>query len=316
MSLLEMNGNLGQINGGLGFSVSYPESRTTVTRSKRSSSVVSVDNNEDISDFLRKTANRIRFQRNLPPSRIEISSFLPVHQGFGSFTSTALAVVEGLLVQSGQAFTTNEIISLSRRGGTSGVGINSYFHGGLTVDIGHPVSENKKKDDLFVPSSFSWNRGPAIPLVQMSFPKWPLLLILPRTRPLSEVEERNFFRKICPLSVHEVADTIRLCFFGIVPAVKTRDYVKFCKIVRLLRETAWKRAEINLYRNKVTTIIQRAEQLGADAASMSSLGPLIYCFAKPNRLVGISERLEREFDITMACITEPRNRGRNITVEE
>jgi beta-ribofuranosylaminobenzene 5'-phosphate synthase len=313
MTLLDMNGNLGNINGGLGFAVDFPHNLIHVRSARENRISWSNQAEKSFKAYLSQTATRVRALRHLGPSEIRVSESLPSHEGFGSFTSASLAVVEGLLAQTGLPHTRNDVISISRRGGTSGVGISSYFEGKMAVDLGHRVSD-KRSSAQFLPSSYAWRRGPAMELVSIRVPRWPMLLVVPNTNALTEEQEKKFFRGVCPLPARDVASAVRLCFFGILPAVMTADYPRFCRMVRELRDTMWKNKEIALYQDKVVSIIQRAEEIGADAASMSSLGPLVYCFTRRSKLSRLRQRLEKEFDLSFAAIAYPRNKGRDMIV--
>jgi len=312
ISLLEMNGGLGRVNGGLGFGIGSPVNRIRIRSARRSNIICNLKMDVEAIEYVRSIVNRVTNTKGLPECEVEVLQALPSHQGLGCFTSMGLAVVEGIFVHNGVKYTNDEVVALAHRGGTSGVGISTYFEGRLAVDLGH---ETKLGDvENFTPSSFAWKRGRALALSSIPMPLWPVLLLVPRTRRISENEEKAFFRKVCPLPVDEVARTIRVCFFGILPTVMTQNYSRFCEMLKLLRNTFWKRSEIALYSRDTLDIMERAEEFGADAASMSSMGPLVYCFARKSRRKAIMDRLKKEFDLSMTGIAYPRNRGRYVRI--
>ena len=310
MSLLDLNGELGRINGGLGFAVDYPYNTIRI-RHAGSDSINGLSATEDVVAYAHSTIARARKLRPIRPCEVDFLSVLPTHRGFGSFTSIGLALVEGLLNLNRVGHTREDLVRIARRGGTSGVGINSYFTGKLIVDLGHEcLSKPKKK--AFVPSSFAWKRGPALALVSLQMPRWPMLLLVPKVKRVSEDEELEFFADVCPLPADEVSRTVRLCFFGILPSVIEHDYKQFCRCVRKLREMLWKRSEIGLYDDQVSSIISFAEKVGGDAASMSSLGPLVYCFVRRNRISRLKRKLLSEFQFELLEVAYPRNMGRKV----
>jgi beta-ribofuranosylaminobenzene 5'-phosphate synthase len=66
----------------------------------------------------------------------------------GSKTALLLSMIEALSLLAGCDLSPSKLVELSGRGGTSGVGVSSYFSGGMIFDLGRP------NDNLpFVPSS-------------------------------------------------------------------------------------------------------------------------------------------------------------------
>lgn len=310
MSLLDLNGDLGRVNGGLGFAVDSAFNMIRI-RNVESDSIICQSDTEEVSAYARSTIARARRLRHIPPCEVNFLRILPIHRGFGSFTSIGLALVEGLFTLNKIDYVRDDIVRIARRGGTSGVGINSYFTGKLTVDLGHPCP-SKPRQTAFLPSSFAWRRGPALALLNVKMPRWPMLILVPKVKRIEEKEERQFFANVCPLPADEVSRTIRLCFFGILPSVIENNYGQFCRCVRKLREMLWKRSEIGLYDGRVSDIISFAEGVGADAASMSSLGPLVYCFVRRKRISLVRRKILKEFQVGLARIAYPRNQGRDI----
>jgi beta-ribofuranosylaminobenzene 5'-phosphate synthase len=97
--------------------------------------------------------------RNFIQSRLQIAGLTnvaltilespPTHVGLGSKTSVSLACIEAACLTLGRQPTPIELISMTGRGGTSGIGINTYFSGGVIADDGHRMETGAK----FYPSS-------------------------------------------------------------------------------------------------------------------------------------------------------------------
>ena len=316
MSLFEMNGGLRRINGGIGFSIASPQNEISINSSEdrpHLENCKNLDISRDKVEYIKTVIANVCDNYPLRSCVIKLEKSLPSHHGFGSFTSLGMAVAEGLLSFNNIKYVEGDVIKLAKRGGTSGVGINTYFDGSLVVDLGHNI--RKKPKSAFAPSSFASDRNPALKLISTRFPEWPILLVMPKTKVLSEYEEHKFFKANLPISEEKAAECIRIAFFGILPSIMTEDYGGFCRSLRLLRRTKWKANEIGLYGQTVDEIIQRSEVLGAKAASMSSLGPLVYCFGDLKKLVLVEKNLLKEFDLKFTVKTTPRNQGRELIVE-
>ncbi|WP_369510459.1 GHMP family kinase ATP-binding protein, partial [Escherichia coli] len=67
---------------------------------------------------------------------VTITGNLATHVGMGSGTGIRLACIEALLALNEVSLPQEELVRLSERGGTSGIGIKTYFDGGLVLDLG------------------------------------------------------------------------------------------------------------------------------------------------------------------------------------
>ena len=122
---------------------------------------------------------------------VEVSTVMPQHVGLGS--KTALLLATGLVCNSaaGNPLPRRDLISMSGRGGASGVGINTAFVGGLVVDGGHRAD----RDTGFVPSSAVKPKTVPPSLVRLMFPaEWRIHLFLPNGRSYFGDEEGDYIR--------------------------------------------------------------------------------------------------------------------------
>src|SRR5207245_5867146 len=114
-------------------------------------------------------------QYQLTPVQLRIESCAPQHVGFGTKTSLVLASLTAAAELSGIQLEPHALQLASRRGGTSGVGVNGYFCGGLVADGGH-----KKGAPLLPSSAQAPSEIPPI-LARIAFPdEWRIGLLLPR----------------------------------------------------------------------------------------------------------------------------------------
>jgi beta-ribofuranosylaminobenzene 5'-phosphate synthase len=307
LGLISMHEGGPRKNGGVGFSIENPTAIVDVRssgqltiRDERPKPLGQVELNELIRDV-----EIVLTDNELDPAAITIAGPIQTHMGMGSGTAMRLAILEALFTLHGFSRSESELVEQSRRGGTSGVGVTSYFSGGMILDLG------RASDGLVSTPSSQSNRRlvPAITLATLEMPNWPLCVCIPtNVRGKTQQEEIDFFDRVLPLSIES---SYRSCYdavFGIYASVKDRDYESFCRAVISMQTTAWKALEWNEYGDALQLLKRNLENFGVDCVGMSSLGPSLFCFASPkilNRLVEMQSSLNCEI-----IQTRPNNAGR------
>ena len=307
LGLISMHAGGPRMNGGVGFAIEKPTANVLVrldeqltVRDRRPVSLVQLELDE-----LMRDVEIVRLENGLAPATITISGPIQSHVGMGSGTAIRLAILEGLFALNGRSPGNGALVAYSKRGGTSGVGVTSYFDGGMILDLGRSADGT-----LPVPSSQS-NRPivSATTLPKLTMPDWPLCICIPRhIRAKSQQEEVEFFRRVLPLAVEDSHRTCYTAVFGIYAAVKDQDYQAFCRAVNSIQTTAWKALEWDEYGGALRDLKQEIERLGVDCVGMSSLGPSLFCFAKPEILDRLVEaRMSLNCEVYK---THPNNSGR------
>jgi beta-ribofuranosylaminobenzene 5'-phosphate synthase len=138
IGLISMHLNGPRKNGGIGFAIESPNAVVGVAPSSRvvvrDERLVRLDSSE--LDLLTQSVDQIVRENRLVPAEIIISGSIQTHVGMGSKTAIQLSIVEALCVLSGHPLSRSRLIKMSGRGGTSGVGVSSYFSGGMILDLG------------------------------------------------------------------------------------------------------------------------------------------------------------------------------------
>lgn len=202
---------------------------------------------------------------------LNITSHFPAHSGFGSHTALALGVIEAAGILSQTNWTEHHIIDISKRGGTSGVGIQTYFRGGVAYDFGTPEVPSK-----FLPSSSSSPKAKPVFGPRVEFPPhWEILLALPDGRNVFGDEELNFFAAHTPLGEVEALRTIASIHHGVIPAITSANLETLAAALRLLHLTGFKALELRNQSQSVRDFYS-ALVMREIACGMSSFGPLLY----------------------------------------
>jgi beta-ribofuranosylaminobenzene 5'-phosphate synthase len=215
------------------------------------------------------------------------------HVGLGTKTALILATLQAATRVSGPELPMSVLQLLSGRGGASGVGINTFFTGGLVLDSGH---RQGSVPDLFPSSARTPSEIPPVTARLPVPPTWRFRLFLPLGRRVSGWEEKDFFESAIPVARAEVLETIALLFNGLAPAIATEDLGALASCLSALHQTGFKKRELEAQTEEVRALLAEASALGP--AGLSSLGPLVYAVYAdgevPDGLDRMAERFEAE----------------------
>lgn len=310
ITLIGMNRTGYRINGGVGFSLSEPSMKIKAVISKTISLIdlrdfpFSPKELRRIKEVISMEKKRLKFSHNV---NIEISGAMPTHFGFGSSTATRLACLEALHILNGNKPKKNQLITASGRGGTSGIGVNTYFEGGFVVDLGR-----KAKNYFYLPSQLTEKRSEMPLLMQrLDMPNWDIGVCIPnKIQEKSEKEEVEFFKKTCPISPANVNKILYNVIYGLYAAVREHSKYTFCLAIREIQKCEWKQAERRQYGNSLLKVEQQLYSCGAHAVGMSSLGPSIFFLA--DNINSVIEKIKIENVNCRIFIARPSNKGRII----
>jgi beta-ribofuranosylaminobenzene 5'-phosphate synthase len=296
-------------NGGVGFSIDgYDHCFEYVPHSAVDlSSLGDLDFSQSEID---RATNRCNFainQYSLPRAvRLTASSGPSTHIGLGTGTAATLASLEALFAINERSVSPIELITLSGRGGTSGVGVNTYFDGGFVFDIGRTYDRAPfaSSDDIKTVSETP------LCLISLAMPTWSIGLIWPTgALKVAPKTERALFASL-PLSEHEVFEACYHSVFGSTAAVASANYQAFCRSVNAIQTCTWKRREIDAHGGVVASTIDELMRLGCDAVGMSSVGPLVYFFF--HDMSRIQESVLKRFPDSQLAFLSTGSQGRRL----
>lgn len=282
ITLIGMNREGYRINGGIGFSMAFP---TLNLRFEPAGEICVLDMrsqgfSKDEIVRLNNHLNKVMKDEHLAEGFrcIIEESLINSHYGFGTSTMVYLSCIEALLIINKREYTNNDVVNLSGRGGTSGIGISTYFKGGFVFDTG--VTNNAVRD--LAPSSCFKGGDYRKPLIfkNISLPGWEMGICIPLIQNKTEDEEKAFFDKNCPIGQEAVENILYESVYGISSSLLENDFNTFCKSVDSIQETKWKSLERDLYGDELKMIESVIKKAGAKCVGMSSLGPLLYFFGE------------------------------------
>jgi beta-ribofuranosylaminobenzene 5'-phosphate synthase len=280
VTLIDMNGSGGRRDGSVGFVVDEPRLVLAFRHCDRPA--VIGDDDGSVAREVRRVGALVGLTS---PVAVEVRSTIPRHVGLGSGTQLRMAVAAGLAHLAGEAPEPERLTALSGRGGTSGIGVHGFFHGGFLVDAGHRVTDK----DAFLPSRFAVGVEPPKLLFAHRPPRdWRILLVLPDgPHGLSGASERDFMAGNTPVDRGETHTAGHLVLMGLMAAVAEQDLPGFGAALTALQDTAWKarhwrRAELRDWRPALDVLVSA----GVAGAGLSSTGPLLYGVYDGSRLNG------------------------------
>jgi beta-ribofuranosylaminobenzene 5'-phosphate synthase len=277
IDLIDMCGQLGRINGGVGFAVTEPACRLRISAASHLQ-ILGVD--EERRQYVERQIEYAAQQLRIPDSnfRVEVLHSTPRHVGLGSGTQWQLALLALLGGFFGNDRAIADAATLSTRGRTSGIGVHAFRGGGFIVDGGRCIDNLQP---AFEPSS-SAAPGRLPPLLfHSAFPgAWGVVLFVPQGYAgLSGDEERAFMRRNTPLPKAEVAAVCHSLLMEMMPALLEEDLDTFCQSVSRLQSTGWKArhwARPDLV--GLGEIASCLERLGVKGVGLSSTGPTLFGF--------------------------------------
>jgi len=288
LGLLSMHRESPRLNGGIGFAINGPaaqietsEAGTLTVRDERSCPMEAAELSQ-----LQGALEGFLISRGMErAASIRIFGDMLTHVGLGSATAIRLGAIEALAILNGCGASRVELVSASGRGGTSGVGINTYFDGGLICDVG-----KRNEGQPVLPSSRADPSRLPLALPALAMPEWPVLICIPRLiAPKTQEEEIDFFSRTAPLPESTSFEAAYVALFDIYASAAESDYAGFCRGVERMQQTAWKRAERSEYGCALAGIGDALLRAGADCVGMSSLGPLLFCLAAPAQMNAIAQ---------------------------
>lgn len=307
-NLLAMHDCPIRMNGGAGVSIKIPEVKLSV----EAASEVNFEATLEILDVASKhIAFLTAFADDFPVKvNVKVPDNYPLHIGLGGGTSLRLSVIESLYIVNGLDYTQHDILLASGRGGTSGVGVHTFFDGGFVLDAGRKSKPGLK----LLPSSVQSIDELPLKLVSADFPSWYVKVLIPKGESgLNSELEVDFFNRTCPIREFDAFESVYFSVFGIATSVIESDFERFKESIIRTQKTKWKSSEINTHGNIVHKLLHDINSISGVVSGMSSMGPGIYCIS-PKKQILDSIELKYGLDTFQVLDVVVDNLGREVRV--
>jgi len=287
LTLIDLNGFHGRIDGGVGLTIKEPSLRIEAEKihegietvfSRTSQKIPGLV--DDYSTKIESAALKVIKSMNYSDGfKFKVDAAYTPHSGLGSGTQLSLAVAKLITRIYNHELSAFNLAKIVGRGGTSGIGVESFENGGFIIDGGHKNSEKTN----FLPSSASKASPPPI-IARYDFPEdWKIILTIPNVeRGVSGAKEVDAFQNYCPIPLIEVEKLSHLILMKLMPAVLESDLDTFGSAVNDIQCMGFKRIENKLQNSLIKKTMEDIRNAGAAGVGMSSFGPTIYAVTDNN----------------------------------
>lgn len=310
MSLIDLNGNIGRVDGGVGVALDYPN---FVIEGKESDEIeidfkadLNKSMKEDMEKRIHDSAKKVLNHINEDGISLRVLNIIPSHTGLGSGTQIAISTGKLISLIYGKELSATEIAKITGRGGTSGIGIAAFENGGFIVDGGHTFGPGKDKED-FRPSSASKNVRPAPILFRHDF-DWDIVLTIPRGKNIHGNKEVDIFKTYCPIPLSETQKLCHLILMKMMPSIIEKDLNSFGEVINNIQNLGFKKVEVDLQSETVKKLLKTLQDVSY--SGLSSFGPTIYSIGDKKTIIETSKKFFDENGIEGEIIvTTGNNKG-------
>ncbi|MEN6395620.1 MAG: beta-ribofuranosylaminobenzene 5'-phosphate synthase [Methanoregula sp.] len=315
LALIDMNGSLGRVDGGIGIALDDP---AILLEAQASPSLEVRGCDPQTAHRIRECAEHVLAKIHAGSSvTITVREQYPAHTGLGFGSQLALATARACSELYGKTLTARELARLVKRGGTSGIGTVAFENGGFIIDGGHRFGPGREKTS-FAPSSASKGVQPPPLLLRHDFPgDWRILLATPALpEGASGTREAEIFRTCCPVPVDEVRMLCHEILMRMLPGIAEHDLDLFGTSVNTIQQIGFKKVELSFQPPHVTGLLKEMRAAGAAGAGMSSFGPTLYAISDTGMqdIEMAAQSYMQEMGGGSTLITSARNSGAEIRI--
>jgi beta-ribofuranosylaminobenzene 5'-phosphate synthase len=265
LGLIDLNGDLGRMFGGLGVGIDHPN----VIVEAEQSQGFSIEGQEI--ELVNDLANRFFTAYHLKPSvHINIKQIIPAHVGLGSGTQLSLAIAVALAKLYNVQASVQELTFAMNRARRTGVGTAIFMHGGFVVDGGKAIT---KSNELA--------KFPPV-IYRQPFPvEWRFIVAIPNLiEGLSNSQENHAFDRLTKMPGDSVGKICRLTMLKLLPALAEVDINSFGEALTGIQEIIGGYfAQVQggkFTRADVAESVEFMKEVGAYGVGQSSWGPALY----------------------------------------
>ena len=302
LGLIDLNGDLGRLFGGLGVGIDRPN---VVLEAEQSETLaVAGEKTEQVKTLAERFLETYKVKASVS---VNVKQVIPEHVGLGSGTQLALAVATALARLFYVKASVQELAEAMGRGQRTSVGTTIFEQGGFVVDGGKCTGENRFPAAIF--------RHP--------FPQdWRFVVAIPNiNKGLAKTEETQAFKALAPMKAEDAGRMCRLTMMKLLPALVERDIKSFGEAltqIQIVIGDYFASVQGGTYSSQVAAEgIALLQNLGSYGVGQSSWGPAIYGVIQKEKAKEIESKVKaflRKSVGGQIFVAKANNRGAYIKV--
>jgi len=304
LGLIDMNGDLGRMFGGLGVGIDHPNIIVEAQNAENFS--VTGQEAELVTILAKRFFSTYPIQ---PKVHVNVVEAIPAHIGLGSGTQFSLAIAVALARLFNVKASTPELAVAMGRARRTSVGTTIFQKGGFVVDGGKNIHTDKYPPLIY----------------RQPFPtEWRFIVALPNLKEgLSNSEENHAFNKLTKMPAEDVGQICRLIMLKLLPALAEHDIESFGDAltkIQVLTGNHFAQAQGGTYSSPAAAeCIEFMKKTGAYGVGQSSWGPALYGVVKQEEakqtLLKVKAYLRKDVG-GQAFIAKANNRGATIKITD
>ena len=275
--LIDLNGDLGRLFGGLGVGINHPNVILEAHLSEKLSATG--EKTEQVKTLAKRFLETYGIKAN---ASINVKQAIPEHSGLGSGTQLSLAVATALSKLFNVDASTQALAEAMGRGQRTSVGTTIFEQGGFVVDGGKRTSKNGFPTTIF----------------RQPFPQdWVFVVAVPNVKKgLAKKEETATFKALAPMTAEEAGRMCRLTMMKLLPSLIERDIKSFGEALTQIQTVIgnyFANVQGGTYSSRTAAEgITLLQKLGAYGAGQSSWGPAFYGLTKKEQAKEIKAKVQ------------------------
>jgi beta-ribofuranosylaminobenzene 5'-phosphate synthase len=302
LGLIDLNGDLGRLFGGLGVGIDRPN---VVLEAEQSETLaVAGEKTEQVKTLAERFLETYKVKASVS---VNVKQVIPEHVGLGSGTQLALAVATALARLFYVKASVQELAEAMGRGQRTSVGTTIFEQGGFVVDGGKCTGENRFPAAIF----------------RQPFPQdWRFVVAIPNiNKGLAKTEETQAFKSLAPMKAEDAGGMCRLTMMKLLPALVERDIKSFGEAltqIQIVIGDYFASVQGGTYSSQVAAEgIALLQNLGSYGVGQSSWGPAIYGVIQKEKAKEIESKVKaflRKSVGGQVFVAKANNRGAYIKV--
>jgi beta-ribofuranosylaminobenzene 5'-phosphate synthase len=302
LGLIDMNGDLGRMFGGLGVGIDHPN---VIVEAQNAENFAVTGQEAELATTM---AKRFLCAYQVQPKvHINVEEAIPAHIGLGSGTQFSLAIAVALARLFNVKASVSELAVAMGRARRTGVGTAIFETGGFVVDGGKNLSNKKFPPQIY----------------RQPFPsEWRFIVAIPNlNKGLSNSEETSAFGKLSKMPAEDVGQICRLIMLKLLPAIAEHDIENFGDAltkIQVITGNHFAQAQGGTYSSPAAAeCIEFMKKAGVYGVGQSSWGPTLYGAVKQNETKQVLSKVKAYLGKSVGgqvFIARANNRGASIKI--